>query len=456
MNTVTQIETAIHTIFGAADHLARDTTFVQRVQQGKFTGKSFLATQALGLLQRGEVTMSDLSYFATHLGVEVTAQAIDQRFSEATSRFFEEVLNVAFSQVVAADPVAIPLLQRFSSVIVEDSSTFALPDDLQAVWKGCGGRTAGTLSAFKIQVRWDLLTGGLKGLGLQAGCTPDTRSVLKEQRKGRHSVVVRDLGYFDTALFEKEEEVEEYYLSRYKAGNLKLFDADGHELDLVALLQEQAQAKSLEVWVQVGAVRRVPARLLALPVPEEVAIKRQQASRRKAQKHGRQVNPVLLDLAHWTLMLTNIPSEQLSLAEALVLLRLRRQIELLYKLWKQYGHADTSRSQQPWHMLCDYYAKLLGLLIVHWVMIVGCWQIPSRSMVKASQAIRSQIVLLAKAVGGQLDMHWVLLQLLEGLDRCRMNARKSCPNAYQLACSPPAVSCDHAGQPPPQGGLSLA
>jgi hypothetical protein len=94
----------------------------------------------------------------------VTEQGIDQRFGKARATFFEQLLNVVFSQVVAADPVALPLLQRFAAVIVEASSTFTLPDDLQAVWKGCGGSTPGTLSAFKIQVRWDLLRGAFRGL----------------------------------------------------------------------------------------------------------------------------------------------------------------------------------------------------------------------------------------------------------------------------------------------------
>ncbi len=106
---------------------------------------------------------------------------------------------------------------------MEDSSTFALPDELQAVWKGCGGKTAGTLSAFKIQVRWDLCTGGFKGLALQDGKTPDSKSALKERRRCVRGVRDADLGYFDTAQFQQEEEAGEYFLSRYKAGNLKLF-----------------------------------------------------------------------------------------------------------------------------------------------------------------------------------------------------------------------------------------
>jgi hypothetical protein len=88
--------------------------------------------------------------------------------------------------------------------------------------------------------------------------------------------------------------------------------------------------------------------------------------------------------------------------------------------------------EQPWHVLCDFYAKLLGMLLVHWLMIAGCWQVKSRSMVKASKAICSQLVLLAKAIGGSLDLHWVIQQIIEDLPMCRMNPRRKHPNAYQL------------------------
>jgi hypothetical protein len=128
-------------------------------------------------------------------------------------------------------------------------------------------------------------------------------------------VAIRDLGYFDTGQFEQEEQAGEYYLSRYKAGQLKLFDEQGNELDLVSFLKERATEQDYECWVHVGATRRLRARLLAIPVPEAVAIQRQQATRRKAQKHGRTANPLLLDLANWTLLLTNIPQEELSIQE---------------------------------------------------------------------------------------------------------------------------------------------
>jgi hypothetical protein len=162
--------------------------------------------------------MSDLASFARQVGVNVSAQAIDKRLTEKTATFFAELLNATFTEVVAADPVAISLLERFSEVIVEDSITLSLPDDLEKVWQGCGNATESAKSAFKVQVRWDLLTGAFKGQALTDGRVPDTKSPLRLNRRQCRSVRIVDLGYFDTQQFHKDGEGEEYWISRLKVG----------------------------------------------------------------------------------------------------------------------------------------------------------------------------------------------------------------------------------------------
>ena len=84
-------------------------------------------------MQEGQIAMSDLASFAGRIGVDVSAQSINKRFTSKTADFFQNLLNAAFTQVVAADPVAIPLLKRFSEVIVQDSTTLSLPDELKDV-----------------------------------------------------------------------------------------------------------------------------------------------------------------------------------------------------------------------------------------------------------------------------------------------------------------------------------
>ncbi len=225
-------------------------------------------------------------------------------------------------------------------------------------------------------------------------------------------------------------------------GSLQIFDEVGNPLDLCEVLSTCAGHNSYECNIQVSATTRLPARLIAYPVPEEVVIKRQERHYRKAQKHSRKPSKRILDLCSWTLIITNIPAKELNHQEALVLLRTRWQIELLFKLWKQYAQADVSRSLKPWHILCDFYAKLIDMIVIHWMMIVGCWQVPSRSMVKAAKAIRQQIILLARALAGRDALDQILQAITQGLDRCRIDKRKKHPNTFQLLVDPTLQQTD--------------
>lgn len=431
MNSVTQIEELLPRVLQeGADEDGRSSGFIKRVRE--FRGSTFAQTLILGQMQEKEASLSELAHFAQYMNVKVTGQAIEKRFTQTTALFFEKVLHRAFTNVVAADPVAIDLLKRFSEVIVEDSSTISLPDGLKEIWEGCGGTQAGTLSALKIHVRWDLLSGALTNLALGAARQPDLKSPFKPNRRQRRSVRIADLGYFDTKQFEEEDAAGEYWISRVKVGNLIIFDEQGKRLDLVELLSSKAIDHSYECWVQVSATRRLRARLIAFPVPEEVAVKRQTANARKAQRHSRPVNLTLQALTHWTLLITNIPCEDLSATEALILLRARWQIELLYKLWKQNGLVDTSSSENCWRKLCDVYAKLTAMIIVHWFMIVGCWKVPHRSMINAARAIRKQANLIARALNGRDNLHQVVQEITQGVERCRQNTRRAHPNLSQL------------------------
>src|SRR5262249_61845019 len=119
-----------------------------------------------------------------------------------------------------------------------------------------------------------------------------------------------------------------------------------HSQQLVAY-PEASSTDSVEHQVTLGIAQRVPARLLATRVPQDVAAARRRRLRAAAQKKGRQVSAVRLALAAWTVLVTNVPAARLTLGEALVLARVRWQIELLFKLWKSHGRVDEPRSTKP-------------------------------------------------------------------------------------------------------------
>jgi hypothetical protein len=82
-------------------------------------------------------------------------------------------------------------------------------------------------------------------------------------------------------------------------------------------------------------------------VPQEVADQRRRRLRATARDHGRSPSAARLAWCDWTLLITNVSSELLTVREALVLARARWQIELLFKLWKAHGPSNESRSDKP-------------------------------------------------------------------------------------------------------------
>jgi len=118
-----------------------------------------------------------------------------------------------------------------------------------------------------------------------------------------------------------------FFLMRYKAG-IVLW-GQGKRVDLVKILP-QVVAERMELLVDVGANKVIKGvRLLVERVPAEVATDRQQRIRKAAIAHGKAINPLVFELANWTIVLTNVPVQKLSLVQALALLRARWQIEIV-------------------------------------------------------------------------------------------------------------------------------
>src|SRR5260370_31576543 len=79
-----------------------------------------------------------------------------------------------------------------------------------------------------------------------------------------------------------------------------------------------------------------------------------------------------------------------SYEEILVLLRLRWQIERLFRLWKEGGKIDEWRTKKPYRILCEIYAKMCAMIIQQSLIQEGCWLDPLRSIVKAAACLRRE------------------------------------------------------------------
>jgi hypothetical protein len=140
----------------------------------------------------------------------------------------------------------------------------------------------------------------------------------------------------------------------------------------------------------VGKQARLPVRLIMVHVSEEVTEQRRKRIRKTAQAHGREPSEEMLSLAGWTIVVTNVPRARLSLPEASFSLRLRWQVERLFRLWKEHGQIDDRRNKKPWRILYELCGKLAAMVIQQWLIHEGRWQDPWCSLVEATAVVRPE------------------------------------------------------------------
>lgn len=395
MSSISQVSRTLRRLFEEeAGPLARQEGLRER--SIRFQELAYLLV--LGWWHRPDAGPSALARFAGSLGLTLRRQDVDCHLTQATAQWLLALLRRGMQELVCATGVTVPLLQQFTAVLVEDASTISLPSALKEVWQGCGGNRrrqpeqGKTEAALKVTVRFDLLGGGLQGPHLQAGRQHELSSVLHEQQMPRGSLWVADLGYWSLPWLKQLQQQGVYLLLRYKVG-IVLWK-DRQRLDLEAILPTQ-EGERVEMLVEVGAAKALSGvRLVAERVPQQVAQQRQERYREYARVHRKPINPRVLHLAHGTLLITTVPAHLLSSEQAFALLRARWQIELLFKLWKQEALLEEWKSARPWHILCEVYAKLLAMLIQHWVMLLCCWDDPHRSLVGVAEVLREQVPVL--------------------------------------------------------------
>lgn len=111
-----------------------------------------------------------------------------------------------------------------------------------------------------------------------------------------------------------------------------------------------------------------------------------------------------------------------------MLARVRWQIEPLFKRWKDGGKVDEWRTQKPWRVLGEVNAKLTGIVVQHWLLLLGFWMAANRSLRKAAQALRQDIRLVLGALVSPRRLQAVLRQIGRWLPHAgRITCRRQRP-----------------------------
>jgi hypothetical protein len=333
----------------------------------------------------------------------------------------------------------IPLLARFNGVYVEDCTVLSLPATLAEQFRGCGGsdETSGK-AALRVFVSYELQTGKFQELAIAEARGPD--SVVAQAHAPAlpaGALRIRDLGFFDRRLLEADASAGVHWISRIPPRITLQTRENGPSLPITTFLAQQgANVHRIDTWLWVGQAdgqaQPLRCRLLAVRCPPEVAARRRQKVHESARRKGRTASQERLQMCDWTVLITSVPEDKLSIAEAWELYCARWQVELLFKRWKGLGGLQMSTRLKAERVLCEIYAKLLGMLVAHWFTLIRGGPLEGYSVMKAIREIQHLAGRIADALrrpNGLTERMGEIVALMRRIPKSR--TRRKYPSTRQ-------------------------
>lgn len=432
MKIIGTVASAIECLFGETSESAANASNVIR-RKRKFSATSLLQTFTMGFLKKANASDKDLALVAAQLGVPVTTQAIEQRHTPQMAAFLQEIFQKSARVSLGGTKALAPILERFTKVEIKDGSTITLPECMQEQFAGCGGSHDSGKAAMKLQTGLELRSGAVT-MELEQGRSPDAASPRQHERLGPGSLSIKDLGFFDLDVMQEQDDHREYFLSRLQFGT-KVYACGqdlGSNTDVLLWLAKQP-GPFVDCEVAIGKTKQLKLRLIAWRAPQEVANRRRRKLRRELQKKkGCEPSEARLAWCDWTIVVTNVPEELMTPEEAVAVSGARWQVELLFKRWKSLNLvADLSGSTEVRQMI-RVWSRLIASLVQHWLLLATVWGDPTKSLTKASQAIRSLASLLIAALKSLDELHAALATLGTTLEKTCKRDKRSDPGTFEL------------------------
>jgi hypothetical protein len=404
--------------------------FVQR--SSKLTSAVFAQTLVLSCLDEPEASLNQMTQWSRELGVELTAQALDQRLTERAVDFLVQLVARAVATFRRPTSLPVAALAQFSRIILLDSTQVALPDSLQTRFAGSGGNAA--VSSVKFHLSFDYLAGQVHALAAVDGRSPDQKCGLHRQDLAVNSLYLFDLGYFEQRAVADITAAGAYVVCRlHSQVGVYATPTACHALDMAELVGDLA-GNQYEFKGYVGGKTRLPMRILLHRLPASVVEERRRKAQSNARRRGKTYSQAYLSLLAWAILITNVPPERLSFEQVLAVYPIRWQIELVFKLWKSHARL-ASVGQWRWQrVLCHLYARLLALVLFHW--LVAPWRFGAYgelSLTKAFQVLQRHTCRLAQALStGGRGLAAVLAKIAGDFLRfARKDKRQKSPSSFQ-------------------------
>jgi hypothetical protein len=324
-------------------------------------------------------------------GCCISKQAIDKRIKEPFIKFLESILAKALLNNVDLKYKK-SLGSKFKRILVQDSTHIQLDSRLAEHFPGSVNQSNKKIAILKIQAVFDLLTEQF----CQFATSPYTKNdqkasadILDFIRAG--DLIIRDLGYFVLSVFKKIIQAGAFFLSRLRCDVL-IYELNGNtRIDLLKLLTKRGQ---LDIDVLIGANEKLPVRLVAIPVSENVAAER----RRKLKKDRRRnLSKKLLALLGWNIFILNVDRQTLTIEQIEKLYGCRWRIEIIFKSWKSHFNIRHVPLASVVRVLSYIYAMLIFITIFQTHIFVNMYNKINKnnsnqlSLLKLSKFCKDQI-----------------------------------------------------------------
>jgi hypothetical protein len=261
-----------------------------------------------------------------------------------------------------AQPLFAPLKSSiFRRVLVEDSTVISMASSNAEHFPNNGNRH-GMTAGCKVNLLTDLLSGATISSDLHMAREPDqalTNQVLRHCKKG--DLILRDMGFFCIDTLSAIEECKAFWISRLPV-TTSLEDKHGVRLEKLLRLCKTDQ---LDIEVTIGTRRPKSCRLVATRLTAKQTEKNRRQRRHEAKKHGATPSKSGLLRDAWSLVITNLNSDQIDADKLYQIYSFRWSIEIQFRAFKQACrlHLCLNHKSDPFHIEALVLAAMIFQLL---------------------------------------------------------------------------------------------
>lgn len=381
--------------------MAEETKFVQR-HGVKLNGEIFFDLIVFHSDNLKKQSLNDLTIILKkNYNIEhYEKQSLQDRFNQYAVKFLSSALEKLLQTQINTTVIK-ELANHVNRVPIKDSVCFQVDESLADDYPGSGG--AGSAAAMRIQFEYDLLSGNVIDLSINAFTDTDAKnSVATIECTQEGDLLLRDLAYMSIEVLNKIIEKLAYFLCRANA-NVKMYELiNGEYVELnfskIVKYMEKHKIAFFEKEIYYGKNAKLKTRLILHLLSSEELAKRLRKAKKTAKKEKRNLSKTYKARAALNLFITNASVEQIPTENVWQLYRLRWQIELIFKIWKSICNIEKIKKVKKERLECYVYSKLI-ILMLGWKMI---WSV-AKNMLLMSGKVLSFYKAFKTLINNQLD-----------------------------------------------------